>query len=217
MPKGAAGLVIGKDGKAVFVPPDDNDIPNDEFGAQVRLGQAIFLHTRENAAPYVGNSLRCASCHLDAGRLPNSAPMWGAYVTYPQYRAKTGHVNMFQERMQGCFRYSMNGKAPPLGDPVLVPVESYAYFLAKGAPTGVKLAGQGYPKLPPPKLAMDYSRGQDVYQANCALCHGNDGQGQSPRGTVVFPPLWGPNAYNWGAGMSDIKYPSGDGRLAQVG
>lgn len=50
--------------------------------------------------------------------------------------------------MQGCFRYSMNGKAPPLGDPVLVAVESYAYFLAKGAPTGVKLAGQGYPKLP---------------------------------------------------------------------
>ena len=53
--------------------------------------------------------------------------------------------------MQGCFRYSMNGKAPPLGDPVLVAVESYAYFLAKGAPTGVKLAGQGYPKLPPAK------------------------------------------------------------------
>ena len=209
MREGAAGLVIGKDGKAVFAPPGDKDIPNNEFGVQVRRGQQIFLHTKENAGPFVGNALRCASCHLDAGRLPNSAPLWGAYVMYPQYRAKNGHVNTFQERMQGCFRYSMNGKAPPLGDPVLVALESYAYFLAKGAPTGVKLPGQGYPKLASPKLPMDYSRGQDVYQADCALCHGNDGQGQTARGAVVFPPLWGPGSYNWGAGMADIKNAAG--------
>ena len=209
MPRRSAGYAVGPDGKASFVPPSDSEIPNSEFGAQVRLGRDIFLDTKGHAAPFVGNALRCASCHLDAGRLPNSAPMWGAYVTYPQYRAKNGHVNTFQERMQGCFRFSMNGKAPPLGDPVLVALESYAYFLAKGAPTGLKLPGQGYPRLPPPKLPMDYSRGQDVYQANCALCHGNDGRGQSARGAVIFPPVWGPNSYNWGAGMSDIKNAAG--------
>jgi thiosulfate dehydrogenase len=30
----------------------------------------------------------------------------------------------------------MNGKAPPLGDPVVVALESYSFWLAKGAPVG---------------------------------------------------------------------------------
>jgi thiosulfate dehydrogenase len=209
MPDRSTGYRVDAKGDATFVPPPDSEIPNDAFGAQVRLGRDIFLDTKGHAAAYVGNDLRCASCHLEAGRLPNSAPMWAAYVMYPQYRAKNGHVNSFQERLQGCFRFSMNGKAPPLGHPVLVALESYAYFLAKGAPTGVKLPGQGYPRLPAPPLAMDYSRGRDVYQANCALCHGAGGQGQSARGAVVFPPLWGPKSFNWGAGMSDIDKAAG--------
>ena len=195
--------------QAAFAPPADADIPNDDFGAQVRLGRNIFNGTSPAAAPFVGNSLRCASCHLDAGRLPNSAPMWAAYVLYPQYRAKNGHVNSFQERLQGCFRFSMNGKAPPLGHPVLVALESYAYFLAHGAPVGVKMPGQGYPKLAPPKQGMDYARGQSVYAAHCAFCHGADGQGQTSNGATVFPPLWGPKSYNWGAGMSDIRNAAG--------
>ena len=209
MPAGLSGFVRTKDGKAEFTPPAEADIPHDEFGAQVRLGEAIFLQTRAEAPAYAGNDLRCASCHLDAGRLPNSAPLWGAYVLYPQFRVKNHHVNSFQERLQECFRYSMNGKAPPLGDPVLVAIESYAFFLAKGAPTGVELKGRGYARLPAPSRPMDYPRGQTVYQANCAMCHGVDGQGQRQGGAVIFPPLWGGTSYNWGAGMSDIKNAAG--------
>jgi ABC-type lipoprotein release transport system permease subunit len=40
---------------------------------------------------------------------------------YPAYRAKNGHVNTFAERLQGCFRYSMNGKAPPRPNATLEP------------------------------------------------------------------------------------------------
>jgi thiosulfate dehydrogenase len=76
--------------------------------------------------------------------------MWAAYTAYPAYRSKNGHVNSFQERLQGCFRYSMNGKVPNLGDPVLVALESYAYFLAKGLPTGKTAPGRGFPALPKP-------------------------------------------------------------------
>lgn len=192
-----------------FHPPPESAIPDNEFGRQVRLGKAIFTDTGALAPTYVGNSLRCSSCHLDAGRLANSAPLWGAYPLYPAYRAKNGHVNTFQERLQGCFRYSMNGKPPPLGDPVLVALESYAYFLTMGAPVGAKLPGQGYPKLAPPPQRPDYARGAAVYKASCALCHGVDGQGQSSNGKMVFPPLWGPQSYNWGAGMSDIANAAG--------
>ena len=192
-----------------FTPPPDSAIPDDEFGKEVRLGQAIFNGTSPDAAAFVGNALRCASCHLDAGRLADSAPLWGAYVAYPAYRSKNGHVNTLSERMQGCFQYSMNGKAPPLGDKVLVALESYAFFLAKGAPVGTKLAGSGYPTPAKPALPMDFARGAAVFAEKCSLCHGPDGQGQSSHGAVVFPPLWGPDSFNWGAGMGSIKNAAG--------
>lgn len=192
-----------------FAPPDDAAIPNDTFGKEVVLGRELFVNTGAAAPQFVGNDLKCSNCHLDRGRLANSAPLWGAYVMFPQYRAKNGHVNTFQERMQGCFKYSMNGKAPRLGDPVLVALESYAAFLSRGAPLGAKLPGHGYLKLGKPPLVPDYGRGQDVYAANCAMCHGNDGAGQRADGATVFPPVWGARSYNWGAGMADINNAAG--------
>jgi len=190
---------------SLFKPPPDSAIPDNQFGATVRMGENIVRDPARYAKAFVGNTLRCSNCHLDAGRIAGSAPLWAAYVAYPAYRSKNGHVNTFQERLQGCFRFSMNGKAPKLGDPVLVAIETYSYFLAKGAPTGVSLPGRGYPKLPKPKLAVNFDRGALVYAQHCAVCHGPDGQGQSSHGQAVFPALWGPHSFNWGAGMGSIK------------
>jgi thiosulfate dehydrogenase len=128
---------------------------------------------------------------------------------YPAYRSKNHHVNTFAERLQGCFSYSMNGKAPPLGDPVLVALESYAYWMSKGEPIGSALPGHGYPKLAKPALAPDYARGETVFKRDCALCHGGDGQGQQAAGRTVFPPLWGPQSFNWGAGMEQVNNAAG--------
>jgi thiosulfate dehydrogenase len=192
-----------------FVPPADADIPNDDFGKQIALGRQIFIDPGRYAKAYVGNQLSCENCHLDAGRLAHSAPLWGAYPMYPAYRSKNHHVNTFAERLQGCFNYSMNGKAPPLGDPVLVALESYAYWMAKGAPIGTSLPGRGYPKLPKPALAPDYARGEAVFKRDCALCHGDNGQGQQSAGRTVFPPLWGAQSFNWGAGMEQVNNAAG--------
>lgn len=190
-----------------FAPPPDSAIPDNDLGRQVALGRAIFTDTVRLAPQFVGDDLKCSNCHLDAGRQASAGPLWAAYVMYPQYRAKNGHVNTFAERMQECFRYSMNGRPPRPGDPVLVALESYAAFLAKGAPVGVKLPGQGYQRLPAPALTPDYARGQAVYSANCAMCHGENGAGQGA-GTVV-PPPWGDRSFNWGAGMAEIDKAAG--------
>lgn len=192
-----------------FEPPPEAAMPGGDFGKSVKLGEQIFTHTGQFAGKYVGNSLSCANCHLDAGRKADSSPLWAAYVSYPAYRSKNGHVNTFAERLQGCFRFSMNGKAPELGDPVLVALEAYSYWLAKGAPVGEKIAGRGYPKLAPPTQKADYRRGEQVYAQHCALCHGADGQGQSSEGKTVFPPLWGDRSFNWGAGMHDTRNAAG--------
>lgn len=189
-----------------FEPPPETAIPDDPFGAMVRQGRDIFVHTDTHAAQYVGNSLRCANCHLDAGRRASSAPMWAAWVSYPKYRSKNRQVNTMADRIAGCFSYSMNGTPPPIDGDIMRALESYFFWLATGAPTGRPPGGHGYPKMPPPKEKPDVARGADVYAARCALCHGAAGAGRrSPDASVVFPPLWGPRSYNGGAGMHRVE------------
>ena len=201
-----SGTGAGKQA-AGFTPPPESAIPDNEFGKMVRLGEAIFHDTQSHASQFVGNDLQCSNCHIDRGRLANSAPLWAAYVAFPAYRSKNGQVNSFQQRIRGCFKYSMNGKAPPFNDKVLVALESYAYFLAKGAPTGDgKMKGRGYPAPKTKPANFDLAKGEKVYASHCALCHGENGEGQkAPDGSVVFPPLWGAKSFNWGAGMGSIK------------
>lgn len=185
--------------------PRDRPIPDDEFGKVVALGRRIFDNPAKYAGRYVGNDLTCTNCHLDAGRRAGSAPLWAAYVSYPAYRAKNHHVNTFEERLQGCFRFSMNGKAPPLGDPVLVALVSYAYWLAQGAPVDPNIAGRGYPKPARPARPPSYERGAQVYARSCELCHGANGAGAIANdGSRAFPALWGADSFNWGAGMGSV-------------
>lgn len=188
-----------------FMPPSESDMPAGEFGDMVKLGRNIFVHTQTYAKGLVGNGLNCVNCHLDAGRKADSAPLWGAYVMFPAYRSKNHKVNSFEDRLAGCFRFSMNGTAPAYNSKEMIALTSYSYWLAKGAPTGMELAGHGYPKLENPPLPPDAQRGAAVFQANCAICHGADGLGSKVNGQYAFPPLWGNDSYNAGAGMHSVK------------
>lgn len=205
---------VGSDG--YFVPPSDAEMPEGAMGDTIRRGRDIFIDTGKYASQYVGNSMSCAQCHLDAGRRENAAPMWAAYVQYPKYRAKNNKVNTMEERIMGCFSYSMNaqaspaGKAPPPGDEIYKSLITYMYWLADGAPTGEDMRGAGYIKVKKPAAGYDIQRGARVYEQNCALCHGADGQGRNDgSGKLRFPPLWGPESYNWGAGMHNINTAAG--------
>ena len=175
----------------------------------IRLGQQVFMETGKYASRYVGNNLNCVNCHLDAGRQANSAPLWAAFIHYPAFRSKTGKVDTLASRIQGCFEFSMNGKAPPADDAIITALQTYGFWMAKGAPVGTPVPGSGYPKLKKPALPADYARGEKVYTQNCALCHGADGLGQRAGDKQVFPPLWGPKSFNWGAGMHQLANASG--------
>jgi len=189
-----------------FTPPPESDIPDNEFGRLIRRGLAIFTETPREARPYARDGLSCSNCHLDRGRRPGSAPMWSAWVSYPQFRAKNNAVNTFAMRIQGCFRFSMNGTPPPAESEIIVALQSYAYFLARGAPTGVRLEGAGFPKLAEPEEQPDIARGAAAYVQKCAACHGENGEGRrtSEGNRYQFPPLWGDASYNWGAGMASV-------------
>jgi thiosulfate dehydrogenase len=62
--------------------------------------------------------------------------------------------------------------------------------------------GRSTPVLPLPAAAADPAHGAAVFAARCASCHGADGLGTKAEGGYAFPPLWGPDSYNDGAGMA---------------
>jgi len=201
-PTGSPAPIPPAPAKAIaFTPPSEDTIPNSPLGDMIRFGKDVFVDTQRYAKKYVGNGMNCVNCHLDAGRQADAAPLWAAYVAYPAFRAKNRRINTFEERLEGCFRYSMNGTMPPSDSAVIVGLVSYSYWLATGAPVGAHLAGRGYPEVPKPPLAPDKARGAAVYKSHCAACHGADGAGLKSAGVYTFPPLWGRASYNAGAGM----------------
>ncbi|WP_373509996.1 c-type cytochrome [Thiocapsa sp.] len=168
--------------------------------------------THSVSSEYVGNEQALRNCYLDARRLADSAPLWAAWVAYPAYRAKNKKVNTYVERLQGCFQYSMNAPASKAGRPpsadsdTILSLVACSYWLATGAPTGDDtMPGRGYPRLKETKQSFEPARGASVYAAKCTLCHGTDGAGVTlADGRALFPPLWGRDSYNWGAGMHKI-------------
>ena len=164
---------------------------------------------RKGAAPAVRrHQLDCNNCHLGRRRLAHSAPLWAAWVSFPAFREKNGHVNTFAERLQGCFRFKYERHRAAARRKVLVALQQP---ILRGSPRARRWEeppGRGYPRLAAPATAPDYARGQQVYAQQCALCHGPDGAGQSP-GAGRVPPLWGPHSYNWGAGMDAARNAAG--------
>jgi thiosulfate dehydrogenase len=189
-----------------FVPPDLTEIPNSKYGEMVMLGRNIIVDTQHYAKRYVGNGLNCSNCHLQEGRKPFAAPFWGAYPLFPQFRNKTRSVVTFQERVQDCFRYSMNGIAPTLDSPEIKAITAYAHWLSKGAPFNEELPGRGFARLSKPRDPSSVN-GKEIYHEQCALCHGVDGQGKkfTTRKGYMFPPLWGPDSANRAAGIAGAK------------
>ena len=129
-----------------FSQPEEDQIPDDEFGKLVLQGKRIFVDTQQYAKQYTGNGLNCVNCHLDRGRRVESAPMGAAYVRYPKYRSKNKKVNTIEERIQGCFRYSENGTAPPPLSDEMKGLVSYFYFLSTGFPRVRNRMSPGFPR-----------------------------------------------------------------------
>jgi thiosulfate dehydrogenase len=191
--------------RLIFVPPDEASIPDDQYGDVVRYGKSLFFDTQQLKQTYVGNGMNCRNCHLDNGRQADSSPLWAAHGMYPAYRKKNDHVNTYEERLQGCFTYSMNGTPPASGSKELTALIAYSYWMSEGVPLGKEMPGRGYPELAEAAQSPDTARGELVYKSSCAICHGDQGQGMKSGEAYVYPPLWGNDSFNWGAGMHRIN------------
>ena len=186
-------------------PPPQSAMPDGPLGAAVRLGRSIFVDTQARVKAYLGNGLVCVSCHLDEGRAAYAAPLVGLTGLFPEYRARRGSVESLEQRINDCFLRSMNGKALPSGSPEMIGLLAYTAWLSQGVPTGAEVVGRGFHDIASPS-PPDATRGKALFAAKCAACHGADGQGvRGAQGAFVFPPLWGRESFNSGAGMARVS------------
>jgi len=194
--------------------PDIAAVGDDPFGELVKYGHALFVDTTHEIGPavsdpkmrFAGNNLACQNCHLQAGTQPYAMPLIGIWGQFPQYRAREGVVDTLEDRINGCMERSMNGRALPLDSREMKAFSSYMRWLSTGVPDGTKLIGAGTLQIKEPAGAADPDHGAQIYAQSCAACHGSDGLGQHARdrGSYQFPPLWGPDSFNNGAGMSRL-------------
>jgi thiosulfate dehydrogenase len=198
--------------------PDVDTLPPDVFGQTVRTGRDLIEHTAATIGPdaadaakrFSGNGLECQSCHLDIGTKKFGLPLAGVWGVFPQFIARENQVRTLEDRINGCMERSMNGRPLPPDGPEMKAMLTYIRFISAGAPTGRGVDGRGTPPLPLPAGASDPARGAELFAETCAMCHQANGQGlrwaaadaAQQRHRYQFPPLWGPDSYNDGAGMA---------------
>ena len=182
--------------------PDESTIPDDEYGAAVRRGLQIANHTYKELPDNVGNQLNCTSCHLGNGSEAFAAPWNNMPSIYPIYRTRAGRVNSIQERINGCFERSMNGKALDLGSDDMNAMVSYMSWLSQDLPFGVSPEGRGFVKVDK-TLEPNTDNGKKLFAEKCTVCHGAEGEGQyNDDGTYLYPAVAGDKSFNDGAGMA---------------
>jgi len=188
------------------------------IGATEEYGKRLVTETPEYLGPDVADlkmrrmdsRLACASCHIGAGVEPGNLSLATAFNKYPRISPRSGGNETIQDRINGCMMRSMNGRALDEDSPEMIAMVAYLRFLAdQDAASGAnRRKAHEPPAFKTPDRAANLKAGENVFAKRCAACHGPDGAGLSaaadPIHGFVFPPLWGPNGFNDGAGMHRV-------------
>lgn len=196
---------------------DLSKLPNTEQNRMIQFGQKLLTHTSEYLGPevqdrskrYAGTNMACASCHRAAGTLAYAAPLIGTYSAYPQFQPRFGKNVTIENRVNLCFTHSLSGREIPEDSKEMKALVAYIEYLSRGIPRGARLIGEKEMVVEEPKRAANLDRGAVVYKEQCAVCHGDNGQGQrvgrvGDRKGYTFPPLWGSDATSESASMFRI-------------
>lgn len=174
----------------------------------IRYGRELIMHTSRYLGPNgsvknLSNGMNCQNCHLDAG-----TKIWGnnyaaVASTYPKVRARSGKMESIEKRINDCFERSLNGQALENDSREMRAIVAYMKFLGTYVKKGETPEGTGIYNIPFLDRAADPVRGESIYADKCASCHGANGEGMLAidQREYTYPPLWGPNSYNSGAGL----------------
>jgi thiosulfate dehydrogenase len=178
----------------------------------VLYGRDLIAHTSDYLGPKgsvkaMSNGMNCQNCHLNAGTQPWGNNYFAVESTYPKFRARSGKIENQIKRVNDCFERSLNGKALDSTSKEMRAILAYIHWLGADVEKGVAPKGSGIFKLKLMKRACDPIKGAEVYTAKCQSCHRADGGGvlASNGKSYTYPPLWGKNSYNVGAGLFRIS------------
>jgi thiosulfate dehydrogenase len=196
----------------LWLAPDTATIPYTTEGELVRYGRALIAHTAVYLGPKgrvarISNGMNCQNCHLAAGTRPWGNNYGSTASTYPKFRARSGATETIEKRVNDCIIRSLNGAALDSNSRELRAIVLYIRWLGKDLPKGYKAPGSGIRELVYLPKAADTIKGRIVFEQKCQRCHGPNGAGQLNRDGIEYryPPLWGKNSYNTGAGLYRIS------------
>jgi thiosulfate dehydrogenase len=184
----------------------------EEYGRRLLTDTARLLGPdhEDPTMRYSGSRLACASCHLGSGADPGMLSLLESADLYPRYSGRDGGERDLFDRINGCMERSMNGRALPRNSPEMIAMVNYVESLGdrfKAMGTSLRKATDP-PAFVRPERAVDFKAGDQVFKERCTICHGTDGLGlrasANPNDGYVFPPLWGPDSFNDGAGMARV-------------
>lgn len=197
--------VVKHDGQKtedIYTIPKDTAISTLNNASSVMYGKQLLNDTQRLLPKHVGDAMNCNSCHIAEGKKPEGLPYINAYNSYPAYNARAGKVITLAQRINGCFIRSMNGTALPEDSLEMRAMLNYMKWLSQTVPAGKKVKIKNSWSINT-QLIPNPVRGQQLYSTECAACHGVNGEGKlDSAGHVIFPPLWGDNSFNIGAGMA---------------
>jgi thiosulfate dehydrogenase len=178
---------------------------------QVLYGKDLIARTAYYLGPkgklgHLTNGMNCQNCHNAAGTKFYGLNLISTAANYPQYMPRTGDVMSIAGRINGCMQRSLNGRALDTTGREMKAMVAYMKWLGKGVPKGQRPPGSSVLKLAYIGKAADPIKGKVVFMKKCQVCHGAEGQGLKVANGVVYtyPPLWGNDSYNDGAGLYRI-------------
>ena len=189
--------------------PDVATLEADPKKEEILYGKDLIAHTADYFGPNgkvflsSTNGMNCQNCHLDAGTKVFGNNYSAVASTYPKFRARSGAIENMYKRINDCFERSLNGKGLDTNSKEMQAIVSYIKWLGKDVAKGVKPEGSGFKDLKFLDRASDPEKGKLVYTAKCQSCHQANGEGilNGDKTAFTYPPLWGANSYNDGAGL----------------
>lgn len=197
-----------KEGMAYWAAPDVNSISDEKLKEQVGYGKELIVQTAKYLGPngsvlQISNGMNCQNCHLQAGTAVFGNNYGSVASLYPKFRARSGSVENVYKRVNDCFERSLNGKAIDTAGKEMQAIVAYLNFLGSNVEKGKKAEGSGLKDITYLDRAADTARGKGVYAAKCQSCHQANGEGlmNQEKTEYIYPPLWGKNSFNDGAGL----------------
>ncbi|MFO8147500.1 MAG: c-type cytochrome [Bacteroidota bacterium] len=209
-------FLADKSGDEFWTP---NDIVNDPLrnfiNPEARYGFLLVSESPSQMGPqapdesmkYAGNNLKCTNCHLKNGTQAGSGSWVGVTDRFPQFGARGNKIGTIEDRVNGCLERSMNGRKMPVDSKPMKAIVAYMEWLSEDVPKEKEAEYKGFPSIKLPDVAANVTTGKDIYNNQCMVCHGENGQGQRAADFAqgyVYPPLWGEDSYNHGAGMHRV-------------